>query len=338
MSFLLKNKHSVSISPSIVIFTVIFLFSLYFLVQIQGILVALFLSFIVMTALRPAVDKLNLRFKLPRALSIGIVYVLVISIIFGLFALIVPPLLTEAYSLLRSFDIPFFKQEIQNLSLTVQEVSALLNQFGDGAGMVFSLISATFSGLFAFFTMIVMSFYLMLDRPNLYKKVNWFSREAKYLKKAEKFIDSVEHQLGGWIRGQIILMVTIGVATFVGLSLLGVPFALPLAILAGFLEILPNLGPTLAAVPAVILAFVAGGPMMGGVVLVFYIVIQQFENNLLVPKIMQKSADVNPLMAILVILMGFKLGGVIGALLSIPIYIVLRSVYALLQDEDFKIF
>jgi len=338
MISLSRNKHSVSISPSIIIFTVFFLFGLYFLVQIRAILIALFLSFIVMTALRPAVDKLNLRFKLPRALSIAIVYLLVISVILGLFALILPPLLTEAYDFLKSFDIPFFKQEIQNLSLTVQEVSALLNQFGDGAGMVFSLITATFSGLFAFFTMIVMSFYLMLDRPNLYKKVNWFSREAKYLKKAEKFIDSIEHQLGGWVRGQIILMVTIGVATFVGLSLLRIPFALPLAILAGFLEILPNLGPTLAAVPAVILAFVAGGPVMGGVVIVFYVIIQQFENNLLVPKIMQKNVDVNPLIAILTILIGFRLGGVIGALLSIPIYIVLRSVYVLLQDEDLKIF
>jgi predicted PurR-regulated permease PerM len=332
------KKHTVSISPSIVVFTFIFSLLVYFLLQIKSILVALFLSFIVMTALRPAVDKLNLKLKLPRALSIFIVYLLVLFVFGLMIAIVLPPLLIEAYNFLRSFELPFLQQELQNLSLTVQEISTLLNQVGDGASMVVSLITSTFSGVFAFFTLMVMSFYIMLDRPNLHKKIGWFSRDKKHIKMADDFLNSVEVQLGGWIRGQIILMLTIGVVTYIGLSLLGLPFALPLAIIAGLLEILPNLGPTIAAVPAVVLAFLGGGPILGVVVIIFYLLVQQFENNLLVPKIMQANVDVNPLIAIVIILTGFTLGGVIGALLSIPFYIVFRTLYSMLKEHKIKLF
>lgn len=338
MLFSSDKKHTVTVSPSIVVFTFIFSLAVYFLFQVRGILTALFLSFIVMTALRPAVDKLNLKFKIPRALSIVVVYLLVILVLGLMIALVLPPLLIQAYNFLKSFQLPFLQQEIKTLSLTVQEISTLLTQVGDGAGLIISLVTSTFSGVFAFFTLIVMSFYIMLDRPNLYKKVSWFSKDRKHLKMAEDFLNLVELQLGGWIRGQIILMFTIGIVTYIGLFLFRVPFALPLALIAGFLEILPNLGPTIAAVPAIILAFLSGGPVMGGVVVIFYILVQQFENNLLVPKIMQANVDVNPLVAIITVLTGFKLGGVIGALLSIPFYIVFRTAYSMLKKHNVKFF
>jgi len=175
-----------------------------------------------------------------------------------------------------------------------------------------------------------MSFYLLIDRENLHKKISLLTKDRKHLSTAEKFITSVEHQLGGWIRGQLILMIVIGIVTYIGLRLLGIPYALPLALLAGLLEILPNLGPTIAAVPAVILAVASGGGvLMGGITVLFYIVIQQIENNLLVPKIMQDSVDVNPLTTIVTILVGLQIAGVIGALLSVPAYIILRSAYSL---------
>lgn len=333
-----NHKHSVTISPSIVVFTFIFALSVYFLFQIKGILTGLFLSFIIMTALRPAVDKLHRRFKVPRPLSILSVYLMMILTLSLMLAIVLPPLLSEAYHFLRSIQLPFFQQEVQNLSLTVQEASQLLSQVGDGASLVFSLITSTFSSVFAFFTLMVMSFYIMMDRPHLHKKISWFTKEKKHLEMAEKFINSLEAQLGGWIRGQVILMLVIGVITYLGLGILRVPFALPLAIIAGLLEILPNLGPTVAAVPAVILAVINGGPVMGVIVTVFYLLVQQLENNLIVPKIMQANADVNPLVAIVTILIGFQLGGVVGALLAIPFYIVLRSLYTLIKENNIKLF
>ena len=130
------------------------------------------------------------------------------------------------------------------------------------------------------------------------------------------------------MRGELILMFTIGLVTFVGLTLLNIPYALPLAILAGVLELIPNLGPTISAIPAIIIAFAVHGPVSGIAVLGLSIAIQQAENNLLVPRIMKDSAQVGSLVVILAILIGAQFGGALGALLAVPLYITARSWYS----------
>jgi len=283
-----------------------------------------------MVALNPLVNSLQQRLRFPRILSILVVYVTVISVLVGLFALIIPPLSSELYGLLRTLNMPpALQSELLNFNFTVAELSNIAERIGTSANVLLSIVTSTFSGIFTFFTLMVISFYLMLDRHNLYKKVSWFSREQKHLKLAKDFLDSLENQLGSWVRGQLILMMLIGTTTYVGLALLGVPYALPLAILAGLLEILPNIGPTIAAIPAVILAYFGMGPVMAGVVAIYYTLIQQLENNIIVPKIMKENVDVDPLVAIVTILVGLKLAGVMGALLAVPAYIVLRTVYSL---------
>ena len=138
---------------------------------------------------------------------------------------------------------------------------------------------------------------------------------------------TIENQLGGWVRGQLVLMLVIAVFTYIGFLLIGIPYALPLAILAGFLEILPNIGPTIAAVPAITIAYISSGPALAVVALLFSILVQQLENNVIVPKVMRENANVNPLISIIAILIGLQLAGVVGALLAIPLYIVIRTVY-----------
>ncbi len=334
------SKHSVSISPSSIIFTIGFLLSLYFLYFVRSIVILLFLAFIIMVALNPAVSTIQRKLRLPRALSAFLVYLVAISGLVSLLALIIPPLTQELYQLLRTLDLPPYlqlQQELTNFKFTVSEVSAVADRVGTSVNFIFSIIMSTFSGVFTFFTLIVMSFYLMLDRPVLYKKVAWFSRNPLHLDSAKDFVDSLEQQLGSWVRGQIVLMFIIGLVTFIGLSLLGIPYALPLAILAGLLEILPNLGPTIAAVPAVVLAYLGLGPVMAGVTAIFYVLVQQLENNIIVPKIMRDNADVNPLVAIVTILVGLKIGGVMGALLAVPAYILVRALYGMWYRVQVKV-
>lgn len=326
--FYVKKNQEIDISPSIVIFTVFFLLGLWFLIYIHNILISLFLAFIIMVALNPAVTKLERKYKFPRMVAMVVVYTLAVIIGLAVIGLVIPPLAAELYQLLRTVNIPFIQEQLRTFTFSVAELNQLASTVGNSINVAFSLVSSTFSGLFAVFTLIIMSFYLMLDRHHLYKKITWFTNDKKQINNTKEFLDSLEHQLGGWVRGQIILMVLIGVFTFIGLSLLSIPYALPLAILAGFLEILPNLGPTIAAVPAVIIAFIYLNPVMGGITVLFYVLIQQLENNIIVPKIMKDNADVNPLVAILSILIGFKLLGVVGALLGVPGYIVIRSIYS----------
>lgn len=318
----------VTISPSIVLFAVGLLLLLYFLFAIKPILILLFLSFIVMVALNPVVLRLERKLRFPRVLAIVVVYLVVTSILAGLISLLIPQLLKQLAQLIKILDMPVVREVLGNSKFTLSELSTLVDRIGSSAGTLYSIVTSTFSGVFTFVTVLVMSFYLMLDRRNLHLKISWFTKNPEHIKSAEMFLDSLEFQLGGWVRGQLILMLTIGLVTYIGLTLLSVEYALPLALLAGMLEILPNLGPTLAAIPSIVVALITMGPIMAGVVTLFYILVQQFENNLLVPKIMKDNVDVNPLISILSILIGFHLAGVVGALLAIPIYIVLRSIYS----------
>jgi predicted PurR-regulated permease PerM len=121
-------------------------------------------------------------------------------------------------------------------------------------------------------------------------------------------------------------MMIVGVMTYVGLLILGIPYALPLAILAGLMEAVPNIGPTLSAVPATLLAFFTMSPTMGGATILLYIIVQQLENHIIVPKVMAAAVNISPLIAIISLIAGLKLGGGAGAVLAIPTFIFLRAV------------
>jgi predicted PurR-regulated permease PerM len=324
-----KDKTQVNISPGIVIFTVAFLGFIYFLFSIRNILMLVFLAFILMVALNPAVDRFHKSLKLSRSLAISLVYILFLFLIVAVTALVLPPLASEVIRLVKTIDIPYLQGQLNGVfQFSSLELGSLVDQFSSSVNFLVSAITSTFTGIFTFITLLIMSLYLMIDRPHLHKKVAWFTGDKKHLKKAGEFVDDLEVQLGGWVRGEVILMASIAVMTYFGLTLLKIPFALPLAIIAGFLEILPNLGPILSAVPAIIIAYITFGPTMAGAVVVLYVIIQQLENNILVPKIMRVNAHVNPLISIIAILTGLQLGGVMGALLAIPLYIMLRAIYS----------
>ncbi len=332
-----SDKHTVVISPRSIIFGVFFILSLYFLYKIQSILVLILFSFIITVALNPLVRFCHRRLHIPKTFSIVIAYIVFLTFLSGLVALIVPTLAVQVQQLFQKINIPLIQDEIRNINFTLQEWDTLFSRIGDSAGLLLNIINSTFNGVFTVFTLIVLSFYLMHEREKLHKKITWFTKDEVHLKKTKDFIDSVEHQLGGWVRGEAILMFAIGSLTYLGLTLLSIPYALPLALLAGMLEILPSLGPTIAAIPAIFVAFITFGPMMGLIVTLFAIVVQQLENNFLVPKIMNDNAHVSPLVSIIAILVGFSLGGVVGGLLAIPIYITVRAAYShFLKPESLK--
>lgn len=324
-----KNDHRVSVSPSIAIFTILFLIGLYFVYRILPILILLFMAFIVMVGLNPAVSRLQKRLRLPRFLAIILAYILFLGFLAGAIGLLLPPLVVQVGMLLKLFDSPVIQEHVAGLNLTVTEIGNLVNQFGGSVNFVLSAVTSTFSGVMTFFTLLVMSFYLIMDWPVLHQKIAWFTRKKEHLDTARQLLDDIEKQLGGWVRGELILMTIIGAMTYVGLSLMGIPYALPLAIMAGLLEILPNLGPTISAIPAISIALFQNNPVMAIAVTVLYIVIQQLENNFIVPKVMKENADVNPLIGILTILIGVQLYGILGALLAVPTYIVIRCCYGL---------
>lgn len=323
-----KKEIIVKISPSIVVFTFFFIASVWLAMQIKAIIFMTFIAYIISVGLNKGIDKLESKLKLHRIFGVLIAYSLFVLVISIFLAFIFPPLLKEVSNLLYNIQLPLvFQDRLQNFEMNFSSIKSLMDTLGTSIGAAFSVISSTFNSAFIAITTMVVAIYFSLDKPKLIDDLAKFFNHGK-TEEIRKFFQEMDNQLGNWIRGEIILMIVIGLMTFIGLTILHVPYALPLAIIAGILEIVPNIGPVFSAIPAIIIAFMAFG--WPGIVAtsVLYLIVQQLENNLIVPKIMKVNVDINPLISILGILIGAQIFGVVGALLAVPIFIVARTAFA----------
>jgi predicted PurR-regulated permease PerM len=305
--------------------------------QLRGLVMIFFVCLIMASAMRPVVEWGG-RKRIPRPLTIILLYILILFVLSVILSFLIPPLVTETTQLISRVSSligvselqldGFASLDISRLGTSFRDYGSLLNQLGGSINAVLQVIFSTFSFLFVFATALVLTFYILLSFDHLALSYAWLlpGGKSEQAAKARRIMKNIQHQLGSWVRGELALMSIIGLLTYIGLALLGIPYALPLAILAGLFEILPNLGPTVAAVPAVLVAFFLVSPFMGLAVLLLSIVVQQLENNLIVPQIMREAVDVRPVTTILLMLAGFRLLGVMGALLVIPFYITVRSI------------
>ncbi len=289
-------------------------------------------AYLLMLALQKPVKTLIKWTRLPKAVVVVTTYIFFLILAVVLISLILPALITETMNFLKQIDVaslaPGLAQEISSFNYNLGELSEIFSRFASSFAAVFKLIGGTFNVMFMGITLFVISIHLSFEHNEFYKKTYWFTRNEEKILRVQKFFLMMERELGGWIVGQATLMLIMGTLVGVGLYLIGVPYALPLGILAGMLEIVPNIGPIIASVPAIILSIIYGGWPMAIWTAVFSTVIQQLENVLIVPTIMKNTANVSPIISILLILAGLQLFGVAGALLAVPLYIALRTTYS----------
>jgi predicted PurR-regulated permease PerM len=164
---------------------------------------------------------------------------------------------------------------------------------------------------------LVISLYLLIDGPRLGAR-SLAIIPAQHRAKALFLQENVSRVLGGYLRGQLTLAVIIGVTTGVGTALLGLPYAIVLGVLAGLFELVPMFGPILSALPAVLVSLFMPFPTVVWVV-VFFLVIQQVENNVLAPRISGHAVGLHPLGAMFALLAGFQLAGLLGGLFAVPL-------------------
>ena len=295
---------------------------LWLLVQIKEVALLIFVSLMLSLALSPFVEFLEKR-KIPRGLAVLIIYIIIVSIVALIGAVALPPIISQTTRFIKSFP-----QIISSLGSTpiLNKVTTDLNNFlaeqlMGASGNVIRVTVGAFSGILAVFSLMVFTAYLLLDLDNL-REAFLFFLPAKPRKEIAEVLKEIEYKLGGWLRGQFILMCIVGGATYVGLLLLGIKYAAPLALIAGLLEVVPMLGPIISAVPGIIVGF-SISPVTGLGVLALYLAIQQLENNIIVPKVMQKTVGFSPLITLLALLIGGKLFGVVGALLSVPLTLII---------------
>ena len=308
----------IDISWKTIVFITVFLLGLWILYQIIDLILLLFVALILMSALAPIVSFLE-KIKTPKALSIIIVYILVLGILGGVLTVSFTPLIDQTVTLIQVLP----SAVVEILSASQVDAGFLQKELTSLTGNIFSLTKTLFNNLIAIILLLVLSFYLLLERENLEKRAAALFRGNE--ERVGKLLIEVEEKLGMWLRGQVILSIVIGVLAYLGLTILQIPYALPLAIWAGLLEVIPVIGPIISAIPAILLALTIS-PILAGGVTAMYFVIQQLENHLIVPQVMRKAVGLNPLVVILAIAVGGRLLGIGGALLAVPIVVVVQVI------------
>lgn len=308
----------IDISHKTVIFIAIFILALWIIYLIRDLLIILFVAVIFVSALSPLVNFF-VRLRLPKVLSIALTYTIIIAIVAGLIIGMLPPLIEQSSRLIVSAPsilAQFFN--ITNIDKTVfsSELTSLSKN-------LFSITLSIFDNLLAIIFLLVLTFYMLLEKENLESRIASVFRNKE--ERVRRSIVKIEEKLGAWMQGQLILSFLVGILSYIGLLILNIPYALPLAMIAGIMEVIPVIGPIVAALPAVFLAFTIS-PILSIGVAAMYLVIQQLENHLIVPQVMKRAVGLNPLIVILAIAIGSRLLGIAGALLAVPIAVVFQII------------
>ena len=324
--------------------------------QLLGIFLILFVAFILFSSTKPLVDYLE-RKGVKRMIAIILTYISIIASFLIIFYFIFTQSVTQVKNVVQDFrfnsdnivlfvdqNLPFLSDDvrlrindlennlnssdiIENLT-TNSAFKSILESLGTVGNQGFKLIGNVIGGLFTIFMVLFISIYMVAPRNDFYEgALKYFPK--RHFNRINKVLDKIKTGLGSWLVGQFILMFIIGLATYIIIALPGLfisgyeigKFAFLIAVIAGLLEAIPNIGPIITLVIAVLLAVLVGSP--AGIIIyliISFTLLQQAEGLFLVPSVMKRAIELNPIISILAILAGFELtGSPIGALLAVPI-------------------
>jgi predicted PurR-regulated permease PerM len=310
----------------------------------RGALLLIYISALVAIGLAPlaaAIERQPLygRRRLPRWAAILIIYLCLLALLIGLGVLVIPPLVEQARDLWAALPqmLQRGQQWLIDRGLLMREVSVreAIEQAPvgrtDAVGAVVTAIWGFFGGIFGLVAILILAFYLLVDADNLVRMfVRLFPRAER--PRVEDACRRVSHKVSAWLGGQLLLAGIIGGTAALALFLMGVPYFYVLALIAGIGEMIPIVGPLLAAVPAVAVALTVSPALALGVA-VFFLLQQQVENHVLVPKVMERQVGVSAVAVIVALLVGGTLLGVVGAILAVPTIAILQVLFEELGPE-----
>ncbi|MCX6819844.1 MAG: AI-2E family transporter [Candidatus Adlerbacteria bacterium] len=321
---------NVHITSGSIIKTILFLTLVALLWFLRDIVLIVLAAVVIASAIEPGVHGLMKR-KFPRLLSVLTIYLVVIGTFFGVLFFFIPPILSDAANFLTQLPTTLSNLNISdathgllpwgNVSDTLSSANVLQNlsiSLQDSTGGAFNALSAFFGGVTSFILIVVFSFYFSVQETG----VDDFLRVITPIKEQAYVLNlwrRSQEKIGKWMQGQLILAVIVGVLLYLGLLILGVQHALLLALLAAVFELIPVFGQILAMIPAIAIGFTTGGVTEALLIAGLYTIVQQFEAHLIYPVVVKKVVGVPPLLVILSLLIGFKLVGFLGVLLSVPI-------------------
>ena len=309
-----------------------------------GVLLLLFLSVLLASALEPIVDWLRLRLPLGRAGTILVVYVTFFVLVLAFAFIVVPAAINQAQRIVASLP-PFFDQ-VRDWAAQLRPAalsSSITTLVGSVEGIfapaappdpdeVVEVGATVAEAVVALFTMLAIVFFWLVEHARL-QRYGLSFLPAPRRAGARDAWNEIETRLGLWVRGQLILMAAIGVATGIAYTLLDLPGAVLLGLIAALTEAIPIVGPLLGAIPAILVAATVS-PDLALIVAAIYLVLQFVEGTVLVPMVMRSTIGISPLFVLVSLLIGSAAGGIVGAFLAVPIAAAFEIVGQRLQARD----
>ena len=322
------------------------LVGVYVLYLLKDIVLVVLTAVVIASAIEPAA-KWFMKYHFPRTLAVVILYLIIAITLSGLIYFLLPSLLSDSAnflsqipdyigsldtrSILGGLGVPESSMVIQNISNTLSagDLLSLARSFVTIPGGAFRILSTVFGGVFLFVLMIVLSFYLAVRENGISDFLRIITPHTHITYVLELWKRS-QRKIGQWMQGQLLLMLLVGVLVYLGLTILGVKHAFLFAVLSGLFEVIPLFGPILSSIPAVLVGYTQAGLSFALLIVGLFVIIQQFENHLIYPLVVNKVVGVPAIVVILALVVGAQLGGFLGALLSVPLAAILME---LIQDS-----
>lgn len=325
------NEH-VEVGTKVLIRTAMLVGLAYVVYLIRDVVILVLLAVLTAAALVPAIARFQ-RFGLSRTASVIISYTILFAIGVILLAVFLPLFFSETKQFLQNWPeyakrLDTFMSGIetyaQSIGIQFSKDEFSQNTEGDITrwfSQIFSTTVNVFQGVIHFIGYFFLALYLSLEERGI-EKFFLLLTPKQYHAQALSLASRMQGKVSQWLFGQMLLMLIAFGIYYVGLLLLGVPYALAIALFGGLMEVLPYFGPILAAIPAIIIGLLSS-PVLGASALVFYIVAHQIEAHIVAPQVMKHSAGLNPVALIIAILVGLELGGILGIILAVPLTMML---------------
>jgi predicted PurR-regulated permease PerM len=287
------------------------------------VVIAMFLA----VALNPVVDALQRRLRLKRVLAISVTFLVGTTLAAGVALLLVPPLIDAGQQL--ADDAPGYVDRLGNTRLVqeldqrydvVDRLKEFVKDIPDklgGAGAAVDVAQSLLSGLLGGLTVLVLTFlFLIYGHQFRAQSVGLLPIDRR--ERVSLVLDRMYKSVGGYVAGNLLVSIIAGVAAFIALKIFGIPAAAALAFWVAIADLVPLVGATVGAIPAVAVAFFSGWKIGVGVA-IYFLIYQQIENHFVQPMVMRRTASLNPLVVLVAVLVGAQLLGILGALLAIPV-------------------
>lgn len=331
---------SITITPGTIVTAILIGAAAYAIWVLRDLALLVLTAIVIASAIEPGVEFFT-KHRINRIVAVAIMYLAVFGSLFGIIYFFLPPILDDAQSFLLTapqyldtLNIPAPLTSLTDSARTAagtdqaqslfDTLLAYQSAFADTSGGAVRVVSTFFGGIFALILVIVLSFYFAIQETG----VDDFLRLVTPAKHEDYVVGlwvRAKKKIGQWMQGQLLLSIIVGVIVYLGLLILGVPYALFLAVLTALADLIPIFGSIIAGIAAVIVAFSSGGLTLALIVAGLYFVVNQFEAHLIYPLVVNKVVGIPPLLVILALIVGGSLAGFLGVLLSIPLAAALKE-------------